>query len=511
MQAGFAMVCAGCVQKKNIQNSMLKNLLDACGAAIGFYCFGYAFAYGGSTSDGTPTTFIGSSNFFCIGIEEDFLHAGTVSGNSFWLFQFAFAATAATIVAGTLAERCQMSAYLAYSFLLTSFIFPVAAHAVWSPNGFLSPHNANPLFGVGMIDFSGSGVVHTTGGITALIATKILGPRRGRFHDRCGNKLVEPKRFVGHSASLQVLGTFMLWFGWYGFNPGSVLFIASADNAQAAARAAVATTLSAAAGSVTALFFNMFLTERTTGEAVYDLGYALNGALAGLVAITGGCTVVETWVALLIGIVAGLIYLLTSMGLEKLCLDDAVDAIPVHFSNGVWGVIAVGLLAKPEYLQQVYGLSYDDDNTNTALPAAGWLYEWARGSANGKLLAAQLVGLLFIMAWATALMFPFFTFLDFMGWFRADSLEELVGLDVSYHGGEENNGEYVEAMKVKKRMEQRTGLLFKRRNKHDPTDEDELQQDLEQVDDSLFHHGNEFGHGQGAGAGGSGTDVYANE
>jgi Amt family ammonium transporter len=446
MQAGFAMVCAGCVQKKNIQNSMLKNLLDACGAAVGFYCFGYAFAFGGSTASGSPTTFIGNTNFFLMGIEDNFLYKGTIQANSFWLFQFAFAATAATIVAGTLAERCQMSAYLCYSFLLTSFIYPVAVHAVWSPNGFLSPLNANPLFGVGMIDFSGSGVVHTTGGITALIATHILGARRGRFHDLRGNKLAVPKKFVGHSASLQVLGTFILWFGWYGFNPGSVLFVSVPSMANAAARAAVTTTLSAAAGAVTALATNLIGTERLYGEAVYDLGYALNGALGGLVAITAGCTVVETWASLVIGGIGGLLFSACSIVLEKLCLDDAVDAIPVHLANGVWGCISVGLFATPAFMEEVYGTS---DNV-------GWFYEWTRGSANGRLLAAQLVGLAFIMAWVTAIMYPFFSFIDFMGWFRADSLEELVGLDISYHGGDNPedtaNTEFAEAMKVKKSM-----------------------------------------------------------
>jgi len=466
MQAGFAMVCAGCVQKKNIQNSMLKNLLDACGAAIGFYAFGYAFAFGGSTVDGSPTTFIGTDNFFLMNLEDNFMYNGLLDGNSYWLFQFAFAATSATIVAGTLAERCQMSAYLAYSFLITSFIYPVIVHAVWSPNGFLSPDNANKLFGVGMVDFSGSGVVHTTGGITALIATYILGARRGRFHDLRGNKLPVPKKFVGHSASLQVLGTFILWFGWYGFNPGSVLFVERPGNAYGAARAAVTTTMAAAAGSVTALTTNLIVTERLYGEAVYDLGYALNGALAGLVAITAGCTVVETWASLVIGIVAGWSFLAMSMGLEKFCLDDAVDAIPVHFANGVWGCIAVGLFATPQYMEEMYGQSEN----------VGWFYEWARGSANGRLLAAQLVGLLFIIGWSGAIMYPFFQFIDFMGWFRSDSLEELVGLDISYHGGNTNeqstNTEYVEAMKVKKSMERKG--FFRRRK---PTDLQDLEVD----------------------------------
>lgn len=193
MQAGFAMVCAGSVRRKNVQNSMLKNLLDACGAAIGFWTFGHAFAYGGETS------FIGNSEFALQGLDP--------KQYTFWLFQFAFAATSATIVAGTLAERCQMIAYLCYSLVLSGFVYPIVVRAVWSQYGFLNFSNGT-LFGedsnIGMIDFAGGGVVHTTGGITALLATKILGPRKGRFFDVRGRKLDVPKPFPGHSAALQV-------------------------------------------------------------------------------------------------------------------------------------------------------------------------------------------------------------------------------------------------------------------------------------------------------------------
>jgi Amt family ammonium transporter len=476
MQAGFAMVCAGCVQKKNVQNSMLKNLLDVCGAAIGFYCCGFAFAFGGSTSDGSPTTFIGNSNFFMRNMEDnDALVGGTGNGDMFWMFQFAFAATAATIIAGTLAERCQMGAYVGYSVLLTSFVYPVVVHAVWSPNGFLSPSNANPLFGVGMIDFAGSGVVHTTGGIVALLATHILGARRGRFTDERGNKLDQPRKFLGHSSSLQVLGTFILWFGWYGFNPGSALFISTPDNAAIVARTALTTTLSAAAGGISALATNMIRTERLYGEAVFDLGHALNGTLGGLVAITSGCAVMESWAAIVVGIIAGMVMLGASAGLEKLGLDDAVDAIPVHFANGVWGCIATGLFAAPSWMEQVYG-------GETTESSVGWFYEWGRGSGNGKLLAAQLVGLLFIMAWSCAIMYPFFFFIDYMGWFRSESLQELVGLDVSYHGENADAGtvvssEFAEAVKIQKSLDHaKQGGFFSTKQRQKTTDADNIEQ-----------------------------------
>lgn len=201
MQAGFAMLCAGSVRQKNVKNIMLKNILDACGGAIGFYTVGYAFAYG---DDGSKeTAFIGTELFGLRGFDE---WAG-------FFFQFAFAATAATIVAGTVAERCKMAAYLCYSVFLTGFVYPVVVHSIWSTYGFISAFHPDPFRGVGNIDFAGSGVVHMTGGLTAMIAATILGPRKGRFYDEDGNPLETPTTFQAHSVALQVLGTFILWFG----------------------------------------------------------------------------------------------------------------------------------------------------------------------------------------------------------------------------------------------------------------------------------------------------------
>mmetsp|Transcript_1538 Transcript_1538/g.2387 ORF Transcript_1538/g.2387 Transcript_1538/m.2387 type:complete len:529 (-) Transcript_1538:36-1622(-) len=421
MQAGFAMVCAGAVQTKNVRNAMLKNLLDAVGAALGFYCFGYAFAYGGSKYGG-PTTFLGHTGFFLMDVENFYL-APDVNGFVYFFFQFAFAATSATIVAGTLAERCQMGAYMMYSFLLTGFIYPVIVHSVWSPNGFLSPTNVNKLFGSGAIDFSGCGVIHMTGGITGLIATKILGPRTGRFFDERGEPLKTPAVFEQHSIALQALGTFLLWFGWYGFNSGSALFITLPSRSDTAARAVVTTTLGAASGALSALFAHLIITERESGEGIYDITMAMNGALSGLVSITAGCTVIEPWAAIIAGAVGGLLYVAMSRMLIKWRMDDAVDAIPVHLPNGIWGLIVVGLLATPTYVMEVYGS-----------PHAGWFYSWAQGSADGRLLAANLVEILFVTGWVTCTMYPFFFVLNYLGWFRSDPLEEIIGLDVSYHG-----------------------------------------------------------------------------
>lgn len=444
MQAGFAMLCAGSVRRKNVQNTMLKNLLDACGAALGFFSVGYAFAFGDADASDEEKTFIGTSHFFMKDIPS----------YAYWLFQFAFAATAATIVAGTLAERCQMAAYLLYSILLTGFVYPVVVHAIWSPQGWLSAYTANPLWNSGMVDFAGSGVVHLTGGTTAIFATYVLGPRRGRFYDvQRGTPLKKPKPFPGHSVALQMLGTFILWFGWYGFNPGSALTLSPNSNTSTgdiAALAAVNTTLSAAAGSVVALFTSLWVTERQTGEFHFDLLMAMNGSLSGLVAITANCSVVEPWAAVVIGSVAGWLYLLGSYGLIRLKLDDAVDAIPVHFVNGLWGLIATGLFAAPSRLMATYGR---DEHV-------GWFYSWSRGSADATLLACQLVGLLFIIAWVMTLMFPFFIWLNYKGWFRADSLEEMVGLDISYHGRsaettDEVKLEYVEAFNHQRGLRRR--------------------------------------------------------
>ena len=456
MQGGFAMLCAGCVRSKNVQNTIMKNLLDSCGAGLAFFSVGYAFAYGNPGDDGrndaavytgepvdATTTFIGNGNFFLIGVEN----------YSFWLYQFTFAATAATIVAGTLAERCQMVAYLLYSTFLTAFVYPVIVHAVWSVNGFLTPLTTDPLFGVGVIDFAGSGVVHVTGGFTSLIASKILGPRKGRFDERksqTGSTLEVPKKIEGHSSSLQALGTFILWFGWYGFNAGSIHQVSTANHANIASLAAVSTTLGAASGCVTALGVSALLALRRTGDVNWNLSDGLNGCLAGLVGITGGCGMFEPWASVLVGSIAALLYLSSSELLVKLRIDDAVDAIPVHLFGGLWGVIAVGFFASPRRLIDIYG--------HATHP--GWFYSFTNGGSDASLLAANLVGLLFILAWVFFTMTPFFLMLSFCGWFRADSLEEIIGLDPGsgneYQATGNVTSEHLEILR--QQLDQRSGF-----------------------------------------------------
>jgi len=442
MQTGFAMLCAGSIRSKNVQNVMLKNLLDACGGAIGFSSFGFALAYGGE--DPTTISFIGSKHFF--------LHGATHLYHK-WFFNFSFAATTATIVAGAISERCQMAAYLGYSLLVTGFVYPVVVHSVWSESGFLSAFNDDPLWGSGMIDYAGSGVVHVTGGLTAIIAAYISGPRKGRFHDKkTGEILEEPVTFPPHSVSLQVLGTFILWFGWYGFNCGSAKSIVQKPTSVAIA--AVSTTLGGSMGCVTSLLTRALLEKKKTGHFTYDLTCAMNGCLAGLVSITGGCAVFEPWSSALVGMIAGWIYLLASHLLVRLRIDDAVDAIPVHLGGGIWGLVATGLFAAPDFVAGAYD--------KITVPVGGLFF-----TGDFSLLGIQLVGLLFIIGWTAAIMVPFFLLLDYASLLRVDPLEEEVGLDVSHHRSHAYNIEDPSKAALLKLLDKRRDKdkLFGKQNK----------------------------------------------
>jgi Amt family ammonium transporter len=229
----------------------------------------------------------------------------------------------------------------------------------------------------------------------------------------------------GHSLALQCLGTFILWFGWYGFNSGSTLSVTTTGSYETVSHTAINTTLSAAAGCVMSLFLSTIVEEYFTGEITFNLQYTMNGCLSGLVAVTGGCAVVESWASILIGLVAGGLYLGCSKLLVKMRIDDAVDAIPVHLVSGMWGCISVGLFAEPSLMKLVY-------NSDAHV---GWFYSWGRGSADAVLLGCQVVGILFVFGWVLGTMAPFFWMLHYFGYLRADSLEEVVGLDIGYTGG----------------------------------------------------------------------------
>ena len=387
MQAGFALLEAGSIRAKNTKNILIKNSLDACLGAILWWTVGYSFAFG--VEGDSPNKFIGGKDFFSA-LEKP----ASTTYYAFWFFQWAFAATAATIVSGAVAERCTLSAYAAYTCLLTAFVYPVVVHWTWSSEGWLTDGDIGP----GFLDFAGSGVVHMTGGGAALMGAYFLGPRIGKF-----GADGKPVDIPGHSSSLQCLGTFILWFGWYGFNCCST--IAWSDMVTAT-KCAVTTTLAAAAGGVSAL-----LCEVVSGKHA-DLPPILNGILAGLVSITAGCNVTEPWSAFVIGLVGGVVYTYACKLLLMLKIDDPLSASPVHFFCGAWGVIATGLLASKK---------------NNGLLTGG--------STGGKQFGIQLLGVLAIASWTCILSGLLFGALKAAGMLRVSAESEEKGMDESKHGG----------------------------------------------------------------------------
>eukprot|EP01024_Parvocaulis_polyphysoides_P045275 TRINITY_DN422_c0_g1_i7.p1 TRINITY_DN422_c0_g1~~TRINITY_DN422_c0_g1_i7.p1 ORF type:complete len:499 (-),score=112.98 TRINITY_DN422_c0_g1_i7:409-1830(-) len=418
MQCGFAMLSSGSVRTKNTQNIILKNLLDACFGALGWWLFGYAIAYGETDTDNNP--FVAGYNTYALsGINEQTLVDGSVNGIfANWFFQYAFAATAATIVSGAVAERTKFEAYLAYAFLLTAWVYPVIVHWVWSGYGFLW-FDSDKLgdLGHGMVDFAGCGVVHMTGGFAGMWGAFFVGPRLGRF-DAEG----KPVSIPGHNASLAILGVFILWFGWFGFNPGSTLGLSGL--ALTASRCAVTTTLCAASATITTLVILMVINYATTGHVVWDLIGTSNGTLGGLVGITASCSVVQPWAAVVIGIISGFVYVAASaFVLRVLRIDDPLDAVAVHGFCGIWGLIAAAAFADSPLMGEVYG------NPN--------VYGFIMGG-DGGLFAAAIVGIIVIFLWVSVHMAPFFLVLRMIGLLRVSPEDENVGLDSSHHGAEEN-------------------------------------------------------------------------
>ncbi|CAK9164219.1 unnamed protein product [Ilex paraguariensis] len=411
MQLGFAMLCAGSVRAKNATNIMLTNVVDAVVGSLSYYLFGFAFAFG----DGTNSNpFIGTQFFALKDIPT------SSYDYTFFLYQWAFAIAVAGITSGSIAERTQFTSYLVFSFFLSGFVYPIVAHWVWSSSGWLN-HGSSGLFGSGAIDFAGSGVVHLVGGIAGLWGSFIEGPRVGRF-DAFG----KPVAMRGHSAALVVLGTFLLWFGWFGFNPGSFdKILVSYPNATdqgnwtAIGRTAVTTALSGSTAGIVTLFSRRLLVGHWNALDV------CNGVLGGFVAITSGCSVVEPWAAIICGFIAAWVLIGLNILALKLNFDDPLEATQLHGGCGAWGLIFTGLFAKEEFVIQAYGPGV----SGVARPYGLFL------SGGWGLLGAQVVELLAIVGWVSVTMGPLFYTLHKLRILRISVDDEIAGLDISSHGG----------------------------------------------------------------------------
>lgn len=403
MQCGFALLESGAIRQKNTKNILLKNSIDACLSTLAWWAVGNAFASSGKCG---KNGFIGHSNFFSSNANSD---QGTYW--AFWLFSWAFSATASTIVSGAVAERLQFRAYTIYTTFISAFLYPVVVHWVWSESGWLSarrkPCDATgfePLFSKtnGVMDFAGSGVVHMLGGGAALMGTFIVGPRIGRFE--ADGKVNE---FEPSSPTNMALGVFILWLGWYGFNAGSTNCF---QNCMVlASKVAVNTTLSVGSSALACLMLAVVL-----GKAG-DIGPLLNGVLAGAVAITAPCAFVQSYAAFIIGLVAAFVYTGCSMLMLKLRIDDPLDAVAVHFGCGAWGVLSVGFFATETSTTLVYGYAND----------WGVFY-----GGKGYQLGMQVLGVVMIAAWSISLSAVVFYALNKLCWMRVPREVENQGLDL---------------------------------------------------------------------------------
>jgi len=408
MHAGFAMLETGCCRAKNAQNVLMKNMVNVCVGTLGWWIFGWAFAYGSSDSGEPAGGFIGVREFAATGFLT-FTDSEIVPENGkplSWFFQWAFCTAGATIVSGGVAERVKSPSYALFAFFMAGFIYPVVVAWTWG-YGWLSTFND-----VGYMDFAGSGIVHLSGGAAALAGTVVLGPRTGRWE--------KPADFEPHSLPLVVLGTFALWFGWYGFNPGSTLAMHDAETGALAAQIAMNTTLSAATGGITVFLFRYALLHK------YDIGGLCNGILAGLVSITAGCGNVESYSACFIGLIGAFVYQGASMALVKAGVDDPVDAVPVHGACGIWACFAAALFDWGKGMDHYHAWS-------------GWsCVQNAEGTgcmegANGKGLLANLVLVLCVMLWSGAWATLAFAGLKMTGLLRVSVEVEEVGIDTASH------------------------------------------------------------------------------
>ena len=378
MQAGFAFLGAGLIRSKNTTNYMTKSFMDFSIASLSFWAFGFALMWGTSAAGIT-----GHTNFFT---------TDGADGQTYvdWVFQMVFAATATTIVAGAVAERTKTQAYLAYSFMIGAVIYPLYGHWVWG-GGWLGAESMKNIDLPAAADYAGSGVVHAVGGFLALAGAVVVGPRIGKFNANGTANLIS-----GHNAPFVIIGTFILFFGWFGFN---------INTGDSIGLNAMNTLLSGATGATVALYIQLMRTGKT------DILVACNGTLAGLVGITAGAGYVEPWAAVVIGGVSAPVMLASVSVIEKVFkIDDPVGAISVHGTAGLWGLLAVGIFANGN--NGVEGL------------VAG----------EGLQIVSQLISMGVVLSWALVTGFALFLGLKFTMGVRATREEELEGLDMPEHG-----------------------------------------------------------------------------
>ncbi|MBN2581968.1 MAG: ammonium transporter [Planctomycetes bacterium] len=395
MQAGFAMVETGFTRAKNACNIMMKNLMDFSVGSLAYWVIGFGLMFGASTMG-----LFGKGLFFTS--PDDPSPLENLPTMAFWIFQAVFAATAATIVSGAMAERTKFVGYLIYSALITAFVYPFVGHWIWG-GGWLSGDGwLASVLGTGVTDFAGSTVVHSVGGWMALAGAIVLGPRVGKYGP---NGTV--KAITGHNIPLAALGVFILWFGWFGFNPGSEV-AASGGSAINIANIAVTTNLAAAAGAVAAMFTIWIRSGKP------DTSMTLNGALAGLVAITAGCAAVSPVGAVIIGLAAGVLVVLAVEFIDqKLKIDDPVGAVSVHGVCGAFGTLCVGLFATDGGLFYGGGLA---------------------------MLGAQATAVATVFVWCMVLGLIIFKVVSKTVGLRVTREEEIKGLDLGEHGLEAYSG-----------------------------------------------------------------------
>lgn len=433
MQAGFALVETGFTRAKNVAHTMMMNMMVFCIGALGYWLTGFALQFGAVNFEfaatGTaaawshaPTTLgdwsgllatpllqfgqfgvLGGSGFMLTGLSAN------VGILAFFIFQMVFMDTAATIPTGSMAERLKFTGFCLMGLWVAMFIYPLIGHWVWG-GGWLQNLGRITGWGNGAVDFAGSGVVHMVGGVIALVGAIIIGPRIGRF-----NKDGSANAMPGHNIPMGVLGTIILFFGWFGFNPGSSLAFMGAGRALAVT-AAVNTLLAGAAGGVVAMLY-MWLVGPSKKP---DPGMSVNGVLAGLVAVTAPCAFVDMWAAVVIGSVAGVLVALVTSLIERLRIDDPVGAVPVHFANGLWGLLAVGIFAN--------GNALTDGWNGVAGPVTGLLY------GGTSQILAQVAEITSIIVFAGGLTWVFFKVLNAFKLLRSDAAHELAGLDLPEMG-----------------------------------------------------------------------------